>query len=405
MRHCAILQARETIILPSICAFLDNLITGEQIILLTAVYILCFMTQIQERMKEKTMKTFIVLTLAAFAVFSLSATIRRVDNNSPSAGDYSNIGAAYTAAAAGDTLYIYPSATSYGSLTMAKRLIIIGGGFNPGNSTMLTSKASFTLITGSANSAFIGLECQQLNMDYATAGNNTVRNCLLSSSYNTWNSSGNQATDCWIKGYVNLGASTASNVFVGCFFYQASGSSQNFSVGSAASFACNNCIFQSGWLHFYLNSSDATALITNCIFVNIGAGTHTLSYPNYLYLDGFIFTNCIFESMSNFQSTAQYYYNILENSFGYTGNATNLQNVNMATVMVDVNNGDYHLCAGSVAAGAGQGGVDIGIYGGPAPFDDLYYLNFLPTITDFDCPPITNSTNQLNVHVEAQCGN
>ncbi len=351
------------------------------------------------------MKHLILLAIAVLTVSSLSASIRRVDNNSPSAGDYSTLSAAYTAASAGDTLYLYPSSTSYGSLNMAKRLVIIGGGFNPNDLTMLTSKAAFNLTTGSANSAFIGLECLEISFNLAAAGNNVVRNCLLSGSTNNWNSSGNQAIDCWIRGSLNLGSASANNVFIGCFFYQSSNYSQNMAVPSAASFACNNCIFQSGWLHFALSASDATALVTNCIFVNIGTNTHALSYPSYHYLDGFIFTNCIFESISNFQSTAQYYYNILENSFGYTGNATNLQNVDMANVMVDVNNGDYHLCAGSVATGAGQGGVDIGIYGGPAPYDDLYYLNFLPTITDFDCPPITNSANQLNVHVEAQCGN
>ncbi|HNT52960.1 MAG TPA: hypothetical protein PKH19_06125, partial [Candidatus Syntrophosphaera sp.] len=147
----------------------------------------------------------------------------------------------------------------------------------------------------------------------------------------------------------------------------------------------------------------ATALVTNCIFVNIGTSAHTLIYSN--SAPGLTFTNCIFEANLNAIPNGAYIqYSILEGSFA-GADPSNQLNVNLANVLVDVNAGDYHLCAGSLASGTGMNGVDIGIYGGLTPYDDLYYLNFLPTITDFDCPPVTDASDQLNVHVEAQCGN
>ena len=78
------------------------------------------------------MKTKFVLT--ALLVFALSsaaayAEIWRVDNNIGSSGDFTTAQDAHDDAGDGDTLYFIGSPTSYGSLTMTKKLTIYGPGY------------------------------------------------------------------------------------------------------------------------------------------------------------------------------------------------------------------------------------------------------------------------------------
>ena len=73
--------------------------------------------------------------------------------------------------------------------------------------------------------------------------------------------------------------------------------------------------------------------------------------------------------------------------------------------MVDVNGGDYHLITGSPAIGAGFNGEDIGIYGGATPFNDLWYLTRLPSITAISCPAVFDEDVNLNVNIEPLRGN
>ncbi len=344
------------------------------------------------------MKHLILLTLAVTAAFSLSATILRVDNASPSAGQYSSWATAYTAAAAGDTIYLYPSGLDYGYLDLYKRLTVIGGGFNPANTALPGSGAGARLYAGSAGSAIIGMKLWSLVINATSVGNHLISNCRITGETDLYGT-GTQFRDCWFLDAIDNYAS--NSVFLGCFSYM---TGYHMVVREGASLSMNNCIWQGG-THFYLVSTTVTALVTNCIFVNIGTTAHNLIYPSYTPASGFTFTNCIFEAnLSLIPNGAYIQYSILEGSFA-GADPSNQLNVNLANVLVDVNAGDYHLCAGSLASGTGMNGVDIGIYGGLTPYDDLYYLNFLPTITDFDCPPVTDASDQLNVHVEAQCGN
>lgn len=351
------------------------------------------------------MKILAVSLIALCAVFSLSAVIRTVDQNSPSVGQYNNWTAAYTASADGDTIYLYPTTTTYGDFYLQKRLTVIGGGLNPANPSLPTSKITLHTYYASA------IGCKLIGLDfpnpvycyYQTAFNN----CRFNAAGNYIIRSNSAFTDCIFKNYIQIGDGsneTGNIVISGCTF-DFDGSYQSIIYGYTT-ISYNNCLFIGNNNHFYPGGTPSTVNVLNCVFVNRGTGAHNLFYYT-SNTNGYAFTNCIFESMSNFQANATFQYCILEQSFTYV-DPTNMQNVNMATVMVDVNGGNYHLVPeppDNPAVGAGLGGVVIGLYGGPSPFDDLWYLTFLPSITDFDCPPIVNASGQLNVHVEAQCGN
>jgi hypothetical protein len=107
----------------------------------------------------------IALLLTGFLLTSTlaSAKIWQVNNTGVGIADFTTLQAAHNGAAAGDTLYIYPSASHYGALTSVKKLIIFGVGFflreNYADypTSFTSSAASITLNNGSQGSLIAGL--------------------------------------------------------------------------------------------------------------------------------------------------------------------------------------------------------------------------------------------------------
>lgn len=79
-------------------------------------------------MKNKIL--FTVCCMAAF-VFSAQAKVWTVSNNAYSPGQYTNLQHAIDSASAGDSIYVEPSAFSYGGITIGKQLYLFGGGGSP----------------------------------------------------------------------------------------------------------------------------------------------------------------------------------------------------------------------------------------------------------------------------------
>jgi hypothetical protein len=73
-------------------------------------------------------KTLLFLAAISMAV-AANAKILRVSNVTGSSAPYSTIEAAHDAASAGDTIMVDGSNTSYGDITITKRLVLIGPGF------------------------------------------------------------------------------------------------------------------------------------------------------------------------------------------------------------------------------------------------------------------------------------
>lgn len=75
------------------------------------------------------MKKAILLLVVAAICGAAQATILRVNNNAGSGAPYSNVTDAIEASSAGDTIMIDQSATSYGDITVSKKLVIMGPGY------------------------------------------------------------------------------------------------------------------------------------------------------------------------------------------------------------------------------------------------------------------------------------
>ena len=105
------------------------------------------------------MKKFLSLLCLAFLMQTTTrATIRTVNNNNPSPGQFTSFSLAHNASANGDTIYVSGSSSVYAGTFITKQLTIIGTGHNPNKQNPVTSVFDYIdCSAGSSGSKFIGL--------------------------------------------------------------------------------------------------------------------------------------------------------------------------------------------------------------------------------------------------------
>ena len=101
------------------------------------------------------MKNLTILTTFLLLFGVAHATIYTVDNNLNSGAMFTDLQAAVDSADNGDTILVSGSGTHYGDITINKKLILIGAGYNPNNQTGLWSRMT-VLRLDSLNGVFAG---------------------------------------------------------------------------------------------------------------------------------------------------------------------------------------------------------------------------------------------------------
>ena len=318
-------------------------------------------------------KISIIIFILSAITFNSQAKIWRVSNVSGVVADFTTAQLAHNGAAAGDTIHLEPSPTSYGALTTSKRLVWLSTGnfiaWHAGlqYSTNLGSVDYLAVNAGSQNSVF------SCNADYVNcyAANVTFQRCYISSNYLNINSGGNNCvvTGCYINGY--MGVNNSSNVVIS-----------------------NNII-----RNFITVPSGSSAIITNNV-INSGNSSASSIYNSLLQnnifnqaTNNYTFITCVLNNnMAN--------NNTLPNSNG------NLNNVVMSTVFTTFNGNvdtDLTLKVGSPAIGAGYGGVDMGAFGGSSPFV-VALQPAIPAIYQLTAPAAP-SGNTMNVTFSTKSNN
>jgi hypothetical protein len=295
---------------------------------------------------------FIALSISVYC----HATIRTVNNNNPSPGQFTTFAAAHTAAVAGDTLYISGSPTSYGTTNITKQLIVIGTGHNPDKQNPLVSTfVAINCNTGSG-SKFVGLT---FTGNVTNAQNATYEYCK----------------------------------FNAIFIFSAAPVTATF----------NKCVFTTQAIVNNIGSN--TAIFNNCILTNsIGGGTSTLTggfASNCLFLgnaitsvgnnfSGFNFINNIFYGTSpqvtgtNISTgmTNNLSFNCPNNNFNGTIQNGSLINVDPLFISYSLPGfhytDNYLLQAISPGHHYGNDGKDIGLYGGLTGF--IFHMGGEPAI-------------------------
>ncbi|MEP7265078.1 MAG: hypothetical protein ABI772_11300 [Bacteroidota bacterium] len=292
-------------------------------------------------------KLFILLIVIAFS-HQLNATVRTVNNNNPSPGQFTTISAAISAAVSGDTLYISGSPTTYTGVSgLTKLLTFIGTGHNPDKQNPLVSNVDFLSVPFNG-SKFIGINfISGLNLT-SLNGTITYEHCRFNNSM-----------------VIN---NTGTFIFKKCIFMNSPGTNALSPINVTATFT--NCVFKFG-----INSSSSNMTLsgsaTNCMFLG-SAFTYAGGTMN-----NFSFTNNIFYGISP-QIVGTNTATTMTNNISYNCPNNNFNAVTLVGNIVNSNplfttyvpsffkyTDNYVLQAASPGANAGTDGKDIGLYGGP----------------------------------------
>jgi hypothetical protein len=344
--------------------------------------------------------------------FLFAQTIRRCNNNPGVTGAnvYTTIQAAHDAAAAGDIIYVEPSTAAYGSLTVIKRVTIIGNGYyNDKNSNTAfdsrTSKvSSISFNNGSASSILMGIE-------FTSGGSNLGINDINIT-----------VTRCKNIGFINFASST------------------NLALGTSS--RGNNATITKNLISGKITGSNSTnvtlqygynCIISNNIFLGQGIGSFCQDLTNCVLsnnvfngsnlqdLYGCSISNNIFDARN---STISFSYvsgisvgNTISNNICLGQAATPSGNGNidfgspLNTFMVadpwanvSTQDAQFQLKAGSPAIGIGTGGTNAGAFGGASPYV-LSGLPPYPIITNFTASGVGNTSTPLQVSVTVRGNN
>ncbi|MEO1258442.1 MAG: hypothetical protein AAFZ15_06580 [Bacteroidota bacterium] len=310
---------------------------------------------------------------------------------------FTTLQAAVDSASAGDIIYLYPSANNYGAATIDKKLIIIGPGYNitdnidsTGIQTYTTSAkvTNLTLESGSEGSVIMGLDLNSApgNIELYNASNLLIQRNKI---------------------YGIIFMVNSSNVLLnGNYLY----STYN-----------NNSIYDD---ELYINNDCSTILVANNIFnvQDLGSGdenvfvhsSSTATFKNNIFKDFVNASNCTFKNNiflnGGVPSTSG---NVIEyNVFSSTNPnipPSNITGVNQDSVFLvpltalDAEK-EFYLNTNSPALGAGEGGIDAGVFSGDTPYK-LSGIPFIPLIYEINAPTSGTSGGGLPITIKARAEN
>ncbi len=313
-------------------------------------------------------KTFTILILTAFLslnYFNANAKVWRLNNMG--GAEFSDFGSAYSAANAGDTIYVEGSTYGYGNVYLYKPLVILGTGYflSENSKTQKTPFlasmfSSIYLLSGSEGSVISGLFTSDLTIECSNIS--ILRNYIQ---------------------YVHMGCSWNIKI------------AQNYlvNIGEACVYGNvninNNCIagsvnFPDAWSGIIINNT----FITTC--------NHRM--PNFL-----IANNIFYSNNWNVEVTGNSFSNNICGA-GYIPSGNNNQtSIDISTLFIGTGStdGQWQLKPGSPAIGAGIDGVDCGMFGGDEPYV-LSGMPAIPSVYEFTTAGTGSNNSGLNVHVKAK---
>ncbi len=331
-------------------------------------------------------------TIVTIFILATSATAKiwRIDNNAGNEADFTTLSAAHTGAAAGDTLYVAGSPSSYGSLAATKTLFIFGPGYflssNPetqaNTRTAIAAFIEFRL--GSNGSLITGMDIDNVEVELGVSNVTIKRNYLNYSSYPVISIHDNASNILILQNYIrttyNFGDAIAIRI----------------DPNVTSSFINNNYIEATGVV------SGANAIqASNTSFLVV---EHNVVRGDVIVYDTTFNNNILRESGlggSNINAS-----NNIGNStqFGsFDSTKGNQNDVDMGTVFLGTGSTDgrWQLAPGSPAIGTGLGNVDIGMFDGLDPYV-LSGIPVIPSIYFFSAPASGSNTVGIPVRLKVK---
>ncbi len=347
------------------------------------------------------MKKFVFLLFTTLGTTLSAQTTWTVDNSSSSGAQFTSLQGAINAASVGDTLYIHPSPTSYGNVTLNKTLHLRSAGHSPQYTNgMSASIGNITLnaLIGAPDITMSGLDFGNLSVSGSqNYANLEIRNCRFTKVTASTTAG---ACDNWV---------IAGCVIVGANFDNVNNSNSNGWM------VINNHIHQpnGGETWTSVRNFNASDIFRNNIIVTNQTGNAQifqdcvgLGVENSMIL----FTNNA--TGINFTGNSIVFNNCL--TYHYPGATiapldgnNNLDNTNPMFENIGSNpafssNKNFQLQAGSPGVNYGTDGQDIGLYGSSFPFNMFGYAPDIPFTTNMEIlNSVVSPGATLNVVFEA----
>ena len=337
----------------------------------------------------KTLSFFSICLLLPLTIYA--QRVWTVDNRPNTGADFTSLSAAASAATVGDTIQIHPSATSYGNVTINKRLILVGLSHNPLNSKS-GEKAiigNITFTGNSANSLITGLQFSIVNTSGPTdlTGIKIVNNRIT-----TYVNAPNTLTvvDDWV---------IEGNIFIGAYVSLAA---------NVDGWIIKNNIFDNTTQYPIQSANDQTSFLNNLVVSSSGnfatGCTDTIVSNNIFILEGST------ADVKLNASTIVFSNNLTRNVQGQTvttlTGSGNLDNTDPGfsfafADIADYYNNDYNVSGAAV--NAGTDGTDLGVYGAMFNFDPQGRPDLWPYMTSLDISnPSVPMGQDINVTFTAQ---
>ena len=321
---------------------------------------------------------FLFLPGALLVALSAQARIWRVNNNPGIDADYASPQAAHDATTTqpGDTLHLEASQTSYGSFTLAKRLVVIGPGYflNQNPATQADPRSAFldgvNVHPGAADAQIMGLEIG--GVVYLSASNVLLQRNLLRSSL-----------------LFDITAPFANPIVT-----------QNYIMGSIGHQSLNGAVSGIQISNNFIGGDVGLA-------VNLsGTFSHNIvSNANNFDVRGFVLRNNILIGSGSFQPNNNQFDHNMGPGFGTANGNQAYPGAAAVFVTTGSTDGRWQLKpAPNPARGAGAGGVDLGMYGGATPYR-LSGVPAVPAITNLLVPNGGVSGAPLHVTISIQSNN
>lgn len=338
------------------------------------------------------MKKIFTFFASCCTFFISEAKIITVSNNVNSPGQYTNLQTAINASSSGDSIYVHGSGTSYGNITVKKRLTFLGTGHNPAKINPFVSQIGLVQFdtvlntSGASGTKIIGFK---LDGAFGYSGTGGTKNILLQRNY--FNASGYYI-------YVTGSGWTIENNIMNINYV---------GINNNSNIVIQNNIFQKTYVAF---STNASVVINNNIFIgpsssyafatvtnaNIANNIFSGLSPKGTGVDNNIFSNNL--TYQTAYDTIPFGTNLGSGNFvaknpGFTNVPTNTFNYSY----------DYSLTAISVGKNAGTDGKDIGIYGGSLPFPDMTGSPAIPQIKSLSVlNPVIQVGDSLKIVIKAK---
>lgn len=322
------------------------------------------------------MKHIATILLTA-GTLSVSATVRTVNNNTPSPGQYTSLAAAAAAASPGDTLYISGSPYNYNGITIDKRLTLIGTGHKPQNDAPTVSRLDDITFSGNVDSAkFIGLDVNQINLNTTSTGIEIMR--------------------CKIRYRIMISSTTSKLKIESNYFEYAPVCLEADFYSPLADIYVRNNVLNGAVSNFYGYYGIQNVYFKNNLFLY--AGNAFTGSNRYLQVSDNLFYGSNPQGVSNTIFSNNNSYAAGANPFQTgSGNTLNNNQEDVNPLLVNAAFGpysyasDYTLQAGAPAKNAGSDGKDIGLTGGDGYFEK-YGIPAIPQVRAFS---ITSPANGM----------